>query len=193
MKKPFSITDLALNVIRVCLVLGILVALIDFYKKSQDTPDLVITGLSTGTAAELPEEDGKPAVTTSEPAPAAETTATSAETAAPAATAVPAETEPVESTVVQTTTAETSAVQPEAHSVVKEFGSADPNEFGAPVNINTASESLLMTLKGIGEVKAAAIVEYRQKNGEFGSIDDLMKVSGIGEKTFEKIRNQITV
>ena len=55
----------------------------------------------------------------------------------------------------------------------------------------TASE--LVKLKGIGEVKAAAIVEYRRINGNFKTVQDIMNVSGIGEKTFEKIRSQITV
>ena len=61
------------------------------------------------------------------------------------------------------------------------------------ININTASVSELMTLDGIGEVKAKAIVEYRTENGDFKSIDDLVLVSGIGEKTLEKNRDRITV
>ena len=61
------------------------------------------------------------------------------------------------------------------------------------ININTASVSELMTLDGIGEVKAKAIVEYRTENGNFKSIDDLVLISGIGEKTLEKNRDRITV
>ena len=61
------------------------------------------------------------------------------------------------------------------------------------ININTAPASELVKLKGIGEVKAAAIVEYRRINGNFKTAQDIMNVSGIGEKTFEKIRSQITV
>lgn len=61
------------------------------------------------------------------------------------------------------------------------------------VNINTASESELSTIDGIGVGKAAAIVKYRQENGEFKSIQDIMKVSGIKEGTFEKIKDKITV
>lgn len=64
---------------------------------------------------------------------------------------------------------------------------------GGKININTASVSELMTLDGIGEVKAKAIVEYRQVNGYFKSVDDLILVSGIGEKTLEKNRDRITV
>ncbi len=61
------------------------------------------------------------------------------------------------------------------------------------ININTATVSELMTLDGIGEVKAKAIVEYREKNGYFKSIDDITLVKGIGEKTLEKNRDKITV
>ncbi len=61
------------------------------------------------------------------------------------------------------------------------------------ININTATVTELMTLDGIGEVKAKAIVEYREKNGYFKSIDDITLVKGIGEKTLEKNRDKITV
>lgn len=62
-----------------------------------------------------------------------------------------------------------------------------------PVNVNTAGLEELMTLDGIGEVKAAAIIEYRNENGAFSSVEELLKVKGIGEKTLAKIRNQITL
>ncbi len=61
------------------------------------------------------------------------------------------------------------------------------------VNINTASESELGNVKGIGAGKAAAIVQYRQENGNFASIEDIMNVSGIKEGTYEKIKDKITV
>lgn len=60
------------------------------------------------------------------------------------------------------------------------------------VNINTATEEELMTLQGIGEVKARKIVEDRERNGKFSSTQDLLRVSGIGEKTLEKILKDIT-
>ena len=60
------------------------------------------------------------------------------------------------------------------------------------VNINTASREILMTLKGIGEVYADRIIEYRKKN-KFESIEDIKEVEGIGDKTFEKIKDYITV
>jgi competence protein ComEA len=50
-----------------------------------------------------------------------------------------------------------------------------------------------MTLTGIGEVKAKAIIDYRNENGNFSSTEEIMNVSGIGEKIYEKIKNRITV
>lgn len=61
------------------------------------------------------------------------------------------------------------------------------------ININTASADELMDLKGIGEKKAAAIIEFREANGNFKQPEDLMKVSGIGPKTFEANKNRIAV
>ena len=64
---------------------------------------------------------------------------------------------------------------------------------GAVVNINTASASELDALPGIGPKVAARIVEYRQKNGPFKKIEELMNVQGIGEKNFLKLKAQIAV
>lgn len=61
------------------------------------------------------------------------------------------------------------------------------------VNINTASMEQLMTLPGIGEAKASDIIQYREKNGGFEEISDIMKISGIKEALFEKIQDRITV
>jgi len=61
------------------------------------------------------------------------------------------------------------------------------------VNINSASDTELQVLPGVGPSKAAAIIEYRETNGRFRSIEDLMEISGIGEKTFEKLKEHITV
>lgn len=60
------------------------------------------------------------------------------------------------------------------------------------ININTASASELILLSGIGEGRAADIIKYREENGDFSRIEDIMKVSGIGEKTFEEIKDRIT-
>ena len=62
-----------------------------------------------------------------------------------------------------------------------------------PVNINTADAAELQTLDGIGEKKAAAIIEYREQHGGFSSVDELAEVPGIGEKTLDKLRGKITV
>lgn len=61
------------------------------------------------------------------------------------------------------------------------------------ININTASREQLMTLPGIGEAKADSIISYRNENGHFNSIEDIMKISGIKEGAFEKIKSYITV
>lgn len=65
--------------------------------------------------------------------------------------------------------------------------------FAAAVDINSADAKALETLPGIGPAKAEAIIEYRAKVGGFKSIDELKKVDGIGEKTFDAIRDQISV
>ncbi|PLR78091.1 hypothetical protein CU633_07475 [Bacillus sp. V3-13] len=61
------------------------------------------------------------------------------------------------------------------------------------VNINTADPAALETLPGIGPSKSAAIIEYRETNGAFKTVDDLKSISGIGEKTFEKLKDKIIV
>ena len=61
------------------------------------------------------------------------------------------------------------------------------------VNINTASAAELESLPGIGAKTAARIIEYRQKNGPFKKIEELMNVRGLGEKNFLKLKAQLTV
>ena len=63
----------------------------------------------------------------------------------------------------------------------------------AVVNINTASAAELDALPGIGAKTAARIVEYRQKNGLFKKVEELMNVRGVGEKNFLKLKPQLTV
>jgi competence protein ComEA len=62
-----------------------------------------------------------------------------------------------------------------------------------PVDINTADAAGLEQVKGIGPARAKAIVEYRQANGPFAKVDDLVRVPGIGEKAVGKLRDQVTV
>ena len=64
---------------------------------------------------------------------------------------------------------------------------------GATVNLNTASEEQLETLPRIGPAMAAKIIAWRTENGRFTSVDDLMSVSGIGTKTFDGLKGQVTV
>jgi competence protein ComEA len=63
----------------------------------------------------------------------------------------------------------------------------------AVVNLNTASPTDLEGLPGIGAKTAVRIVEYRQKNGPFKKVEELMNVRGVGEKSFLKLKPQITV
>lgn len=63
----------------------------------------------------------------------------------------------------------------------------------ATVNINTATQAELETLDNVGEARAKAIIDYRNKNGKFKSLDELDKVPGIGEKTLESIKKDGTI
>lgn len=80
------------------------------------------------------------------------------------------------------------ALVPDVGASVQGAATAD-----GPVNINRASESDLDALPGVGPSTARAIVEDRDANGPFSTIEDLMRVSGIGEKKFEKLKSSICV
>ena len=74
--------------------------------------------------------------------------------------------------------------------------SAVPSGTGAgtgPVNINTAAETALEALPGVGPVLAGRIVDWRQQNGAFRSVDDLLQVVGIGDKVLEGLRPEVTI
>ncbi|AEG40506.1 helix-hairpin-helix domain-containing protein [Lactobacillus kefiranofaciens] len=71
--------------------------------------------------------------------------------------------------------------------------SAQSGSNGEKVNLNTASAADLQKLTGVGEKKAEQIIAYREQNGSFKKIEDLMQVSGIGEKTFESLKDQLAV
>jgi competence protein ComEA len=93
-------------------------------------------------------------------------------------------------------------LQDQQHVHVPQVGEANPppvisggasRSKGVLVNINTATASELETLPGVGEVTARRIVEYREANGPFVTIEEIQEVSGIGPKTFEGLREVITV
>lgn len=69
----------------------------------------------------------------------------------------------------------------------------DSPEGSHQVNLNTAGKEELMKLRGIGEAKAEDIIRYRDSHGGFKKIEDIMKISGIKEAAFEKIKDNITV
>ena len=207
MKKPFSIVDAALNVIRVCLAAGILITLFDFFTRIDQTPAIVIhfpkSAETEETSGYEPESTAgtqiiqqisgykEPELLIEEPDPGISAIAEN-------------ETEPIQVSTEHQTVSEASAnyaaggsavqiLQTSSSKAEETASSADGEASSELININTAPASELVKLKGIGEVKAAAIVEYRRINGNFKTVQDIMNVSGIGEKTFEKIRDQITV
>ena len=61
------------------------------------------------------------------------------------------------------------------------------------MNLNTATKEQLMTLSGIGEAKASAIISYRESHGRFQNIEELMQVEGIKDGVFRKVKDQIKV
>lgn len=67
------------------------------------------------------------------------------------------------------------------------------NQDDGKVDLNTASKEQLMTLNGIGEAKAAAIIQYREEHGGFQHTEELMEVEGIKEGTYNKIKDQIKI
>ncbi|MBQ9063457.1 MAG: helix-hairpin-helix domain-containing protein [Eubacterium sp.] len=75
-----------------------------------------------------------------------------------------------------------------ADSGVSGSGAAD-----GVVNLNTAGREELMTLSGVGEARADAIIAYREENGAFTSAEEIMQIDGIGQKSYEKLKNRITV
>ena len=71
--------------------------------------------------------------------------------------------------------------------------STTKSKTSSKISINTALKEELMTLSGIGETKALAIIKYREENGAFKSIQDIKNVSGIGNSLYEKIKDNITL
>lgn len=75
----------------------------------------------------------------------------------------------------------------------KESNKTTENNVQGKISINTASKEELMTLKGIGDAKAQRIIDYRNNNGYFEKIEDILNVSGIGESIFNKIKDNIEI
>lgn len=63
----------------------------------------------------------------------------------------------------------------------------------AAVNVNTATKEELMSVKGIGEKKAEAIIAYREAHGAFKSVDELVNVKGLGEKSLATLKSELSV
>ena len=86
-------------------------------------------------------------------------------------------------------------IQPDENSITNDacINNSTTNTTETKVSINKATLEELMTLPGIGESKAQDIINYRNQNGDFKSIEDLTKVSGIGESIFAKIKENITL
>ena len=199
MKKPFSITELSLKILRISIGIAIAVSIIGYYIDVSQTSTIVIQGIP-----ELSSDDSN--VSEQEPTQTSETTTVtqtepSAETTHDTSVEIPVETTGVATEPLETSTSAPAAEQPitiilnsEANEQQNDSADIAPeiSESGF-ININTASAAELMALDGIGEVKAAAIVEYRREHGEFRSVDELLNVKGIGEKTLEKNRSRITV
>lgn len=82
---------------------------------------------------------------------------------------------------------------PYADEVTGGFVAGEEDKSGGKVNINTATKEELMTLPGIGESKAEAIIKYRENNGAFQSIEDITNISGIKEGVYNNIKDYIIV
>ena len=112
----------------------------------------------------------------------------------PPETTAPTEPVPTESTPSRSTPTETEKpTQTQTKETKPKETTPKEEPVSFPVNINTASARELDALPGIGEKLAQRIIDYRSANGPFQSVDDLIKVKGIGEKTLEKIKPYATV
>lgn len=102
---------------------------------------------------------------------------------------------PAEKTADASETAQDGATVDETASTVTTDSStqSDTPRSDGKVNINTAGLEELMTLKGVGESRARAIMEYREQHGSFETPEDIMNISGIKEGVFSKIKDQIAV
>ena len=95
---------------------------------------------------------------------------------------------------INPTTSITSKIEKETTSqITATTKPIEPTTTKLLININTCTKEDLLNIKGLGEIKAAAIIDYRNSHGLFNSIEEIMDVHGIGESTFEKIKEYITI
>ena len=99
---------------------------------------------------------------------------------------------PTKTEVLNGTAPQTSGIVSDAGSQGFAAAGTDPGA-AQLININTAGSEELQKLSGVGPVTAQKIIDYRTKHGRFNRIEDIMNVSGIGAKTFEKLRDHITI
>lgn len=99
------------------------------------------------------------------------------------------ETSTIESSIIESSAIESSTVETSATG----SSSSKLEKITTKININTASVEELQTLKGIGPATAKSIILYREEYGAFSAIEEIMNVKRIGEKTFAKIKERITV
>lgn len=93
----------------------------------------------------------------------------------------------------QAPTAEVNTYQQESYQAPAQTDNVGELAVSYPLNINTCSIQELMTISGLGEVKASAIVEYRQYLGGYTSVEQIKNIKGIGDKLFAKIAPYLTV
>lgn len=91
---------------------------------------------------------------------------------------------------VEVNVANSNNLTDQANLILSQTESASSSDL---VNINSADQAQLETLPGIGPAKAQAIIQYRQDFGSFKNVQDLLEVSGIGEKTFKQLEDMVTV
>lgn len=82
---------------------------------------------------------------------------------------------------------------PNSQNILSSSVSASSTQGNSLVNLNTATDTELQSLPGVGPSKAKSIIEYREKNGGFKSIDEIKNIKGIGESSFEKLKDKITI
>ncbi|MGN1341517.1 MAG: ComEA family DNA-binding protein [Oscillospiraceae bacterium] len=199
-RKPLRFADVMYSIIRGCIAVGIVAAVARYYIDVSQRDTIVIQGLperqSEAEAAEptvsLPEQTLQQESSIAREAQSGVQTEYSVPDLprAPSDETVPAAVSAADISAAEPVEINISGLQA---SVAQQQDSPAPAENSWLININSAPASELVKLDGIGEAKARAIVEYREEHGYFTSVDDLVKVSGIGAKTLEKNRDKITV